>query len=43
LKYICPAKPEMAKEINEFLQAAFKKNKKLAIQINFTIDKFSQT
>lgn len=39
LKYTCPAKPEMAEEeINEFLQAAITKSKKLAIQLNYTVD-----
>lgn len=39
LKYTCPAKPEMAEEkVNEFLQAAITKSKKLAIQLNYTVD-----
>ncbi|WP_429966677.1 hypothetical protein [Enterococcus sp. AZ058] len=43
LKYTCPAKTEMAEEeINEFLQAAITKNKKLAIQLNYTVDEMFQ-
>ncbi|HCO72080.1 hypothetical protein IGI82_002448 [Enterococcus sp. AZ067] len=43
LKYTCPAKPEMTeKEINEFLQIAFTKSKKLAIQLNYTVDDMFQ-
>lgn len=43
LKYTCPAKPEMdEKEISDFLQTAVTKSKKLAIQLNYTVDEMFQ-